>query len=228
MAPIQFGVLCIPFQLADVAGPVDVLNSASVSYVQLIEQTMPNPTGLAEHAIDIEFHYIGGETLDPVATTGNFRIAPTTTCADCPKLDYLLVGGPDPNFFLNVPKVFADFMRDRAGEVKAFFTTCTGGIVAAMVGLLDGKRATTNHQLLGWAQQLRPEVQWTKEQQWVVDDKFWTAGGACAGMDMFAYWVKENYGQDVAELGWTVLDYEPRDVHGKLVPLKTGLRTASN
>ena len=41
---------------------------------------------------------------------------------------------------------------------------------------------------------------------------------------MFAYWVKENYGQDVAEAGWSGLDYEPRDVYGNLVVLKTGLR----
>lgn len=58
-----------------------------------------------------------------------------------------------------------------------------------------------------------------------MDGKFWTAGGgACAAMDMFAHWVKENYGQDVAEAGWAALDYEPRDVHGKLIPLKNGLR----
>jgi transcriptional regulator GlxA family with amidase domain len=223
MAPIQFGILCIPFQLTDVTGPLDVLSSSSAPYLKDMQQIADFSSEVAEAGIDIEFHYIG-ETMEPMTSTANAKIMPSTTCATCPKLDYLLVGGPAPSFFHNIPPVFANFMRERAEEVKGFFTTCTGGVVAAMVDLLDGKNATTNHQVVPMAQQLRPGVKWTTEKQWVVDGKFWTAGGACAGMDMFAYWVKENYGQDVAEAGWAALDYEPRDVHGKLVPLKNGLR----
>lgn len=228
MAPLQFGVLCIPFQLTDVTGPLDVLSSSSIPYLKSFEQLGTLPAGLAERGLDVEFHYIGGETLEPALSTANCRILPTTTCADCPRLDYLLVGGPEPEFFMNIPKVFADFMRERAEEVEIFFTTCTGGMVAAMTGLLDGKNATTNHQVVPMAQKLKPEVKWTTEKQWVVDGKFWTAGGACAGMDMFAHWVKETCGQDVAETGWMALDYEPRDVTGKLLPLKNGLRVQKN
>ena len=223
MAPIQFGILCIPFQLTDVTGPLDVLSSSSIDYLRGFQEVGGYPLELAERGIDIEFHYIG-ESMEPMTSTANCKIQPSTTCATCPKLDYLLIGGPEPKFFLNLPPVWANFLRERVDEVKGLFTTCTGGIVAAMAGILDGKNATTNHQVVPMAKQARPEVKWTDERQWVVDGKFWTAGGACAGMDMFANWVKQNYGQDVAEAGWAALDYEPRDVHGKLVPLKNGLR----
>lgn len=222
MAPIQFGVLCIPFQTLDVIGPLDILSSSSIPYLNAMQELGGYPLDLAGHGIDIQFHYIG-ESMEPMAGTANCKIQPSTTCASCPKLDYLLVGGPWPDFFRNVPTVYANFMLERAKEVKSFFTTCTGGIVAATAGVLDGKNATTNHQFLPIAKQLKPGVNWTTE-QWVVDGKFWTAGGALAGMDMFAYWVKENYGQDVAEAGWSALDYEPRDVYGKLLVLKRGLR----
>ena len=77
-------------------------------------------------------------------------------------------------------------MRERTKEVKTLFTTCSGGMVAAAAGLLDGVTATTNHGAVPLAQQLFSKVNWTREKQWVVDGKFWTAGGACAGMDMFA------------------------------------------
>ncbi|KAJ9615196.1 hypothetical protein H2200_001270 [Cladophialophora chaetospira] len=224
MAPIQFGVLCIPFQLSDVTGPLDVLSSSSIPYLKGWQQIAGFPMDLAERGIDIEFHYIGGESLEPAVSSAHCKIQPSTTCATCPKLDYLLIGGPEPNFFLNLPPVFANFLRERVDEVKGIFTTCTGGMVAAMAGILDGKVATVNHQIVPLAKQIKPEVKWTDERQWVVDGKFWTAGGACAGMDMFAFWVRENYGQDVAEEGHAALDYEPRDVHGKLVPLKKGLR----
>ena len=86
-------------------------------------------------------------------------------------------------------------------------------------GILDGKAATTNHMFVDMAKQIFPKVHWTKEKQWVVDGKMWTAGGACAGMDMMAHFVMEKYGMDVAGVGFEALDYQPRDVERKMVKL---------
>jgi transcriptional regulator GlxA family with amidase domain len=221
MAPIQFGVLLIPFQLMDCAGPLDVLSSSSRKYIQEAEE-FGGPRGLAEKAIDIEFHYIA-ETLEPVLHTANFQSVPSTTCATCPPLDYLLIGGPKPDYMAQMPTAMVEFIRSRAKEVKLLFTTCTGGMVAAHAGVLNGKNATTNHGAVPIAKQIYPDVKWTAEKQWVVDGNTWTAGGACAGMDMMAHWVIENYGMDVAVAGFIALDYKPRDVEGKLLPYKTRL-----
>ncbi|KAJ6131768.1 DJ-1 domain InhA-type [Penicillium samsonianum] len=213
MAPIQFGVIMIPFQLTDVAGPLDVLSSSSGPYLR----GMGN-LDLAEHGIDIEFHYIG-EGMDPVIHSAGFKSQPTTTLSACPKLDYLLIGGPEPNYLKTIPPAIASFVCERADEVKTVFTTCTGGIFASVLGLLDGLNATTNHEVMPLARELAPNVKWTTEKNWVVDGKFWTAGGACVGMDMMAHWVIENYGREVAEAGFAALAYEPRDVDGKQVAL---------
>ena len=67
------------------------------------------------------------------------------------------------------------------------------------------------------AKVMYPEVKWTKEKQWVVDGQFWTSGGASAGMDMMAEWVKEGYGEELLEWSLEVLDFERRDVEGKAV-----------
>ena len=217
MAPLQFGVLLIPFQLMDAAGPLDVLSSSTKEYLKGIE-ALGFPAGLSDKGIDMEFHHIA-ETMEPVTLPANFRAQPTTTCATCPTLDYLLIGGPKFEYISNPPPVMLDFIRSRAQEVKILFTTCTGGMVAAAAGILDGKTATTNHGALPIAMQYFKKVRWAKE-KWVVDGKFWTAGGAAAGMDMFAHWVIENYGKDVAEAGFGALDYEPRDIQRKRVHLK--------
>lgn len=92
--------------------------------------------------------------------------------------------------------------------------------MAGLAGLLNGLNATTNHGAVLMAQQMIPKVKWTGEKQWVIDGKFWTAGGAFAGTDMFAHCVMENYGRDVAEAGYTALDFKPRDVNGNRVPLR--------
>lgn len=211
MSPIQFGVIMIPFQLSDVSGPVDVLSSSSMPYLR----GFGNP-GLAERGIDIEFHYIGEEIVTHPA---GFKSQPTTTTSACPKLDYLLIGGPSPEYIKEIPPAIASFVCERAAEVNVVFTTCTGGIFASVLGLLDGLNATTNHEAIEIAKQLRADVKWTTEKNWVIDGKFWTAGGACAGMDMMAHWVMENYDRDIAEAGFASLAYEPRDVNGKQVVL---------
>ena len=157
--------------------------------------------------------------MEPVTHTAGFKSTPTTTIDKCPKLDYLLIGGPEPSYISGLPAAMATFIRERSEEVKILFTTCSGGMVAAAAGVLTGKNATTNHGVVPIAMQMMPHVKWTADKQWVVDGKCWTAGGACAGMDMMAHWVNENYGSEVAEAGYMALDYEPRDIDGKRVQL---------
>jgi len=206
----------IPYQTTDVSGPIDLLENCSKPMVSKLEQLglLGVSSGTAAKAIDISFHHIN-ETMDPVLLTAGMKSLPSTTCDDCPPLDYLIVGGPDPSEYKLSPR-FVEFIQAHVKAGKVLFTTCTGGVAVAPSGVLDGKRATTNHCGLPHAQKMIPNVKWEKK-QWVVDGNLWTAGGACAGMDMMAHWVIENYGMDIAKLGFELLDFEPREVDGGLL-----------
>ncbi|KAK0111721.1 hypothetical protein ONS95_002062 [Cadophora gregata] len=213
MAPIQFGILMIPYQMLDVAGPIDLLSTSSKTLIEHYAAAgFPGMAGLPEKAIDIQFHHIN-TTMDPVLMSANINLVPTTTVDACPPLDYLLIGGPDPLTF-KLDEKFAEFIRKHVESGKGVFTTCTGGLAISSSGVLDGRKATTNHQALEMARQMRPQVNWVKE-QWVEDGQFWTAGGACAGMDMFSHWVAKHYAPEVAAVGLDGLDFEPRDIEGK-------------
>ena len=179
---------------------------------------------MTEKAIDIEFHHIN-ESMDPVLLTGNMKVLPTTTCDDCPPLDFLLVGGPDPSKF-RLSDRFAEFLRAHVKAGKVLFTTCTGALAVSSSGVLDEKNATVNHGALEMARMMSPNVKWTQK-QWVVDGNVWTASGACAGMDMMAHWVIENYGMDIAKLSFYMLDFEPRNVNGnRVLPQRHGASNA--
>jgi transcriptional regulator GlxA family with amidase domain len=143
---------------------------------------------------------------------------PTTTIDECPELDCLLLGGPNPESFKLHPK-YAEFIRRHVAAGKLLFTTCTGAFVAASAGVLDGKNATINHVEYEWVKKRFPQVNWTKEKQWVVDGNLWTGSGAVAGMDMIAHWIKESFGLDVLTAGALGLDFEPRDIDGLLTVL---------
>lgn len=145
-------------------------------------------------------------------------IRPSTTCDTCPELDYLLVGGPDP-FTFKLSDRFTSFLQAHVAANKILFTTCTGAFAVASSGILDGKNATVNHGVIDLAKQKFPNVKWDKDLQWVVDGNIWTSGGAYAGADMMARWVVENYGQEIANVGFEALDFQPRDVLRKQIVL---------
>ncbi|EXJ66442.1 uncharacterized protein A1O5_10594 [Cladophialophora psammophila CBS 110553] len=213
MAPFHIGALVYDYQVLDVMGPFDLLNSSGKTLLNAMQHYVPIDKKVLSDAPDFVFHHIG-ETLDPVhLLTSSVTIVPTNTIDDCPELDALLLGGPNPVSFTLSPK-YADFIRRHVAAGKLVFTTCTGSFVLAATGALDGRTATINNQEFHWIKKRYPNISWTKEKKWEIDGNIWTGSGAVAGMDMVSHWIKENYGLDVLTQGASGLDYEPRDVDG--------------
>ena len=75
---------------------------------------------------------------------GGLRLLPSTTFADCPKLDLVCVpGGAGMNPLLNDRETL-DFLRGQAAGARYVTSVCTGALVLGAAGLLRGKRATTD------------------------------------------------------------------------------------
>lgn len=222
-APQHFhiGIPLYAWQALDVVGPVDVLHTAQ--YEGLVRFMTTEEEATRIRAADFTFHYINSN-LEAQLTTGNITIKPTTTYSTCPKLDYLLLGGPDPAWAKDsVPEELKAFIVERSKEVKAIWTTCTGALVLAATGLLDGVHATVNHLFVDPAKAWFPAVKWDKTTNWVVGEgkdglKIWTASGAVAGMDMIAQWYREATSPEVVNYSTSLLEYEPRDIDAK--PMK--------
>ncbi|KAI3333156.1 class I glutamine amidotransferase-like protein [Ustulina deusta] len=218
MAPITFGALVYNYQAMDVLGPTDLPNSSSQELLNALKVYAPMDESTISRAPQVIFHHIG-LTREPVALlSSHVTIVPTTTVDECPELDCLLLGGPNPVDFQLHPK-YAEFIRRHVAAGKLLFTTCTGAFVAASAGVLDGKNATINHIEFEWVKKRFPQVKWTMEKQWVVDGNLWTGSGAVAGMDMMAHWIKESFGLEVMTAGALGLDFEPRDIDGLLTIL---------
>lgn len=220
-------------------GPMDVLIHINKDTIRTLLPLTPKDfyPFSTEDIIDaspaITFYHIG-PTMNPVLTSANCHIQPTTTIDDCPKLDYLLVGGPLKPYYTNVPENMMRFMLQRSKEVKSIFTTCSGGIVLASTGILDGLKATSNHMCLRDAREWYPQVKWTDEAHWVVnrptDDavknkgvplpcEIWTSAGAGSGMDMMADWIKTEFGTDLGSkllgMATSLLEWRPSDINGR-------------
>lgn len=217
----------IPYQLLDVAGPMDILFNVTATTVTNYLAILPTiPKNAGSRAPNVTFHHIG-PSMSPVPLTGNYHGQPTCTVDDCPKLDYLLIGGPDPKYATELPEPMKKFIIERSKEVKTIFTTCTGGLVLAATGLLDNIEATTNHACVPFGQQMAPNVKWTQQPQWVVAKghngcDYWTAAGATAGMDMMAHWIEQEFGRDLLNVSTLALEYQPRDINAKPLEYMNG------
>lgn len=103
-----------------------------------------------------------------------------------------------------------DFLRHllkAAEDSKYVLSICTGSALLAKAGILDGKKATSNKKAFDWVTSLSGKVEWIRHARWVRDGKFYTSSGVSAGMDMALGFVRDLYGQDVAEQAAQDIEY---------------------
>lgn len=133
---------------------------------------------------------------------------PDVALADAPALDVLIVPGGDGTRALMKDARAVAWVAERAARAAWTASVCSGALVLAQAGLLDGRRATTHHLVL---EELRrfPEVRVLERVRYVCDGRVVTSAGVSAGIDM-ALWL---YGQltspDDARRVQRLMEYEP-------------------
>jgi transcriptional regulator GlxA family with amidase domain len=86
-------------------------------------------------------------------------------------------------------------------------TVCTGGMLAAKSGVLNGRPATTHHVAHA---DLRDSAAEFVEARVVDDGRVLTCGGVTSGLDLAVHFVRREFGDDVADTVQTEMEYEPR------------------
>ena len=206
--PIHFGVLLLPFyQLLDAVGPFDYINNHSQAYLKLCNV----PDEITSKGADIVWHFISSD-LNPIQPTSGPPQHPTNTYADCPDLNYLIVPGPDPATPL--PEGCAAFLQNLMAKdtFKALLTVCTGSIVIAQCGILDGLSVCSNKVVMKTVigtGLLNKNVKWIGDKRWNIDGKVWSAAGVTAGIDLAAEFARVHFDPVVVALIKDGSEYEP-------------------
>jgi transcriptional regulator GlxA family with amidase domain len=117
----------------------------------------------------------------PVRADCGAVLTPSHDFAGCPPLDILVVpGGGNVLPEMLDPEVRA-FLREQGARAQYVTSVCTGALILAEAGLLDGYRATTHWASLDYLRAYRAiEV---VDERVVVDRNRITGGGVTAGID---------------------------------------------
>jgi transcriptional regulator GlxA family with amidase domain len=153
------------------------------------------------------FHvFTVARSRDAVVATGGLRVLPHYGFTDAPRIDLLVVPGGFGTRPLLRDEEALDWIRRAAGAARQVTSVCTGALLLAKAGLLDGRRATTHWGALDLLESLDAGVKVERDLR-VVDDGIISSAGVASGMDMAFYVVEKLFGPEVADETARYIEY---------------------
>jgi transcriptional regulator GlxA family with amidase domain len=138
--------------------------------------------------------------------TAKLGISADLAIAEIPEPDIVVVPGGEGNRPLMSDAQVLDWLRG-AHETSTWTTSvCTGALVLAAAGILDGKRATTHWAYLDRLRELGAEP---VGERVVEDGKILTGAGVSAGIDMALTLASRVAGAKVAQAIQLGIEYDP-------------------
>ncbi|WP_280873985.1 GlxA family transcriptional regulator [Streptomyces pseudovenezuelae] len=165
-------------QSLDVTGPVEVFAGAELG--------VPGSYRIRTASLD------GG----PVRTSSGLTLVPDEPLTGAPDPHTLLVPGgsgtrsPDPRL--------VDWLREHGTRAKRLVSVCTGALLLAEAGLLDGHRVTSHWSVCEKLARDHPAVEVDPDPIYVRDGRLATSAGVTAGIDLALALVEEDISREAA------------------------------
>jgi transcriptional regulator GlxA family with amidase domain len=174
-------------ELLDMAGPYEVFTTAARVHAR---RQPPRTAPLFEvHTLALE--------AAPVRARAGLRLLPSRTLARHPPLACALVPGGVVEAELGRAELM-HWIRAQAGSVRILASVCTGSLLLAQAGVLDGLAATTHADDIAALRVLRPAVQVREGVRWVDEGAVVTSAGISAGIDMSLHLVQRLHSRELA------------------------------
>ena len=142
----------------------------------------------------------------PIVTDSGFSIVPSATLDRCREADLLCVpGGVGIHDVMDDDEQLA-WVREVGGSAAHVTSVCTGSLVLAAAGLLEGYRATSHWM---WRDYLSLFGALPVDARVVADRNRITGGGVTAGIDFGLQLVATLRGEEHARMAQLAVEYDP-------------------
>jgi transcriptional regulator GlxA family with amidase domain len=176
-------------EVLDLVGPLQVFARASEMFVR------ENAGSPPIYSVEV----ISASPQRSLLTNCGVRITAHKTYLELRgKVDTLLVAGGSAIENDEVDPQVVRWLRKLCARVRRIGSVCTGAMLLARAGLLDGRRATTHWN---WCEVLirrAPRTEVDPDPIFVRDENVYTSAGVTAGMDLALALVEEDHGSRLA------------------------------
>lgn len=184
LAPLHIAFLLYPnVTQLDLTGPAQVLSRLGNAKLDLVARTR-----------------------DPVPTDAQFALTPTATFSEVTRTDILCVPGGFGTVAAMEDEATLAWLQQVAASAQWVTSVCTGSLLLAAAGLLDGYRAACH-----WAS--RDQLAWfgaePVAERVVFDRNRVTGGGVTAGIDFALALTAAIRGEEHARFVQLSLEYDP-------------------
>lgn len=174
-------------ELLDMAGPYEVFTTASRVHAR------SQPVGTSPL---FTVTTLARDTRAVHARAG-LRLQPDCTLRDHQPLDCAIV----PGGVVDAELGRADLMTwivAQAQTTRVLASVCTGALLLAQAGVLDGLEVTTHWEDIGALRALRPGLRVCEGQRWIDAGAIVTSAGISAGIDMSLHLVERLHSRELA------------------------------
>lgn len=167
--------------MLDVVGPLQVFSTAN----RFLDKSVYRVRTISEDG-------------DPVSgESGLTLMADAGFGADLPDGDLFTPGGPGVNRQCGNPAMI-DFLKQAAPRQRRVASVCSGSLLLAEAGLLDGRTATCHWSRTPELWRRYPGVRWLPDEIYTRDGNVFTSAGVTAGIDLALAMVEQDLGGEVA------------------------------
>jgi transcriptional regulator GlxA family with amidase domain len=152
-----------------------------------------------------------------IRARNNLLIMANYLLDNCPAPDILLIPGGGGIHADGTPfgsrkemhnEIVLNWIREKNKTVELLLSVCTGSLILAKAGLLDGLSATTHWKALEAMQVAAPNTKLFPEKRWVDNGRIILSAGVSAGIDMSLYVISKLLGKEAADENAQYIQYD--------------------
>lgn len=185
---------------------IDIMKIVILLFDKFTALDVTGPYEVLSRLPDSQIFLVGLEKRDYMDSYG-LKIVADYSISDISEADILLIpGGFGIDNLLSNQKVI-DWIQKINTSTKWTVSVCSGSLLLAQSGLLDGKNCTTHWRR---KEQLKKYPLTIQNDRYVQDGKIITSAGVSAGIDMALYLTSKLIGDKGAKMIQLGLEYDPR------------------
>ncbi|MED0875891.1 DJ-1/PfpI family protein [Bacillus mobilis] len=153
--------------------------------------------------------YTVSQNGEMITARNGLKVQPDYSIEDLPPVDILIIpGGKGVRENEVKNETIINWVRQQMKEVKLMSSVCTGALLLARAGLLEGLKATTHWASIQTFKKDFPNVEVMENVKFVDEGYIITSAGISAGINMSFHIVKNLLGVEIAEETAKSMEYD--------------------